>query len=126
MANTVILTGNLGQDPKIKTFDDGNRVCTFSLATTENWKNKQGEKMSHTDWHNIKVNGKMAEIAHKYLKKGSKVHIQGKIRYREYEKDGVKKYFTEILAREVEFLSSNNQSSEQPMQQQDDHDYLPF
>ena len=110
MANTVILTGNLGQDPEIKTFDDGNSVCTFSLATTENWKNKQGEKMSHTDWHNIKVNGKMAEIAHKYLKKGSKVHVQGKIRYREYEKDGTKKYFTEILAREVEFLSSNNQT----------------
>lgn len=95
--NKIMLIGNLGKDPEVKMTPGGQQVARFSLATTETWKNAQGEKQSKTEWHNIVVWGKQAEIAEKYLRKGKQVYIEGRIQYREYtDQAGVKKYMTEI------------------------------
>ena len=83
--NKVILIGNLGKDPELKMTPSGQALCRFSLATTENWKNQQGERQSKTEWHNIVVWGKQAETAEKYLRKGQQVMIEGRIQYREYQ-----------------------------------------
>ncbi len=95
--NKVLLIGNLGRDPELKATPSGQSVARFSIATTENWKNQAGEKQSKTEWHNIVVWGKQAEIAEKYLRKGKQVMIEGRIQYREYtDQAGVKKTFCEI------------------------------
>ena len=95
--NKVLLIGNLGRDPELKTTPSGQNVARFSVATTETWKNQQGEKQSKTEWHNIVVWGKQAEIAEKYLRKGKQVMIEGRIQYREYTgQDGVKKTACDI------------------------------
>ena len=95
--NKVMLIGNLGRDPELKMTSQGTPVARFSLATTETWKNAQGEKQSKTEWHNITVWGKQAEIAEKYLRKGKQVMIEGRIQYREYTgQDGVKKTACDI------------------------------
>ena len=95
--NKVMLIGNLGKDPELKATPGGQSVARFSVATTENWKNQAGEKQSKTEWHNIVVWGKQAEIAEKYLRKGKQVMVEGRIQYREYtDQAGVKKFFTEI------------------------------
>jgi single-strand DNA-binding protein len=91
-----ILVGRLGRDPELKATPSGMSVCRFSVATDETWKDKNGEKQKKTSWHNIVVWGKSAEVAEKYLRKGSEVLIEGKIEYREWEKDGVKRNATEI------------------------------
>ena len=103
--NRAFLIGNLGKDPEVKQIEGGTSVGTFSLATSSKYKNKAGELIEDTQWHNITVWGKLAEIAAKYLKKGTKIAVEGEIRYREYEKDGQKKYFTEIKATTFEMLS---------------------
>lgn len=97
--NKATLIGNVGKDPEIKTFQNGGKVAQFSLATTESWKDKaSGEKKTETEWHNIVVkNEGLVGIVEKYIKKGSKLYIEGKLETREYEKDGVKKYVTEIV-----------------------------
>lgn len=96
--NKVILIGNLGKDPEVRTIDSGVKVASFPLATTESYKNKAGEKVETTEWHNIVVWRGLAEIAEKYLHKGKKAYIEGRIRTRSYnDKDGVKKYITEII-----------------------------
>ena len=131
--NRAILIGNLGKDPEVKQIEGGTSVGTFSLATSSKYKNKAGELIEDTQWHNITVWGKLAEIAAKYLKKGVKIAVEGEIRYREYEKDGQKKYFTEIKARELEMLSPKD-SIETSAKAIDDHnpntpaeeDDLPF
>ena len=95
--NKVMLIGNLGRDPELKSTPSGQTVARFSVATTENWKNQAGEKQSKTEWHNILVWGKQAEIAEKYLRKGKQVMIEGRIQYREYtDQAGVKKTACEI------------------------------
>ena len=95
--NKVMLIGNLGKDPELKKTPQGTDVARFSLATTETWKNAQGEKQSKTEWHNVVVWGKQAETAEKYLRKGKQVMIEGKIQYREYtDQAGIKKNFCEI------------------------------
>lgn len=95
--NKVMLIGNLGKDPELKVTPSGQPVARFSIATTETWKNPQGEKQSKTEWHNIVVWGKQAEIAEKYLRKGKQILVEGRIQYREYtDQAGVKKYMTEI------------------------------
>lgn len=95
--NKSILIGNLGRDPELKMTTSGQPVAHFSLATTETWKNPQGEKQSRTDWHNIVIWGKPAETAEKFLRKGKQVLIEGRIQYREYtDQAGVKKNVTEI------------------------------
>lgn len=106
MVNKVTLLGRLGKDPVVKHFSDSNAIAEFSLATTENYKDKEGKWVEVTDWHNIKLPSKwMAESAEKYLKKGSLVYIEGKIKTRSYDdKDGNKKYITEIVAEVIRRL----------------------
>jgi len=96
--NKVILIGNLGKDPEVRHLENGATVASFSLATTESYKDKEGKKVQQTEWHNIVVWRKLAEIAEKYLNKGSKIYLEGKIRTRSWEdKEGNKKYTTEII-----------------------------
>ena len=103
--NKVILVGNLGKDPEVRTIQSGAQVAKFSLATSESYTNKEGQKIENTEWHNVVLWRGLATIAEKYLKKGNKVYIEGKIRYRQYEdKNGVKKYITEIEAVEMMLL----------------------
>ncbi len=97
--NKVILLGNLGKDPEIRSLENGASVAKFPLATSETYKNRNGERVETTEWHNVVMWRGLAEIAEKYLKKGSRVYIEGKIRTRSYDdKDGNKKYITEIEA----------------------------
>jgi len=105
--NKVILVGNLGRDPEVRYLDSGVAVANFSLATTENYKNKQGEKVSQTEWHNIVLWRGLAEVAEKWLKKGSSVYIEGKIRTNKWEdKEGNTRYNTEILADNMTMLGN--------------------
>jgi single-strand DNA-binding protein len=95
--NKVMLIGNLGRDPELKVTPSGQALARFSVATTETWKNPQGEKQSKTEWHNIVIWGKQAETAEKFLRKGKQVLIEGRIQYREYtDQAGVKKTACEI------------------------------
>ena len=95
--NKVMLIGNLGRDPELKMTPSGQALARFSVATTETWKNPQGEKQSKTEWHNVVVWGKQAETAEKYLRKGKQVLIEGRIQYREYtDQAGVKKTACDI------------------------------
>lgn len=105
MVNKAIIVGNLGRDPEVKFMTDGKAVCKFSVATSEKWKDKDGQKQERTEWHNIVVWGPQAESCGQYLAKGRQVFIEGSIRNRAYDdKDGNKKYITEIVARDVRFL----------------------
>ena len=130
--NKVILVGNLGKDPEVKHLDNGVAVANFSLATTENYKNKEGEKVSQTEWHNIVLWRGLAEVAEKYLKKGASVYIEGKIKTRKWEdKDGNTRYNTEILADNMTMLGGKKDSQENPINPSqetasDTADDLPF
>jgi len=100
--NRVQLIGNLGAAPEVKNLDNGNKMARFTVATSDNYTNKKGEKVNETQWHNIVIWGKLAGIAEKFLEKGSQVVIDGKLTTRNYtDKEGVKKYFTEIVANEL-------------------------
>ena len=107
--NKVILVGNLGADPEMRQTGSGTAICSFTLATSESWTDKQsGEKQERTEWHRIKIFGRLGEIAHEYLKKGRQVYIEGSIRTDKFTgKDGVEKYFTDIIASEMQMLGSN-------------------
>ena len=107
--NKVILVGNLGKDPEVRHLDNGRAVANFSLATSEVYKNKQGEKVTNTEWHNIVLWTPLAEVAEKFLKKGSQVYIEGKITTRSYDdKEGNKRYITEVVGREMTLLGSRS------------------
>lgn len=109
LKNKVQLIGNLGQNPEIKTLDGGKKMAKFSLATSEVYRNAQGEKVKETQWHNIVVWGKVAEIVEKYLTKGSEVAVEGKLTNRSYnDKDGNKKYFTEVQVNELLMLGDKS------------------
>ncbi len=96
--NKVILVGTCGQDPEVRFLPNGNAVTNLSLATSEQWTDKQsGQKVERTEWHRVSMFGKVAEIAGEYLRKGSQVYIEGKLQTREWEKDGIKRYTTEIV-----------------------------
>jgi single-strand DNA-binding protein len=96
--NKVILVGTCGQDPETRYLPNGNAVTNLSLATSEQWTDKQtGQKVEKTEWHRVSLFGKVAEIAGEYLRKGSQVYIEGKLQTREWEKDGIKRYITEIV-----------------------------
>ena len=100
--NKVILIGNLGRDPEIRAFQNGGRVASFSIATSENWKDKStGEKKERTEWHRISVlNDKLVEVVERYVKKGSKLYIEGQLETRKWtDKDGQEKYTTEVVLR---------------------------
>lgn len=114
--NKVILVGNLGADVEVKRFDNGGMIANISIATSEQWTDKQsGEKREATEWHRVTFNGRLAEIAEQYLRKGSKVYVEGKLSTRKYQQDGVDKYVTEIRAFSMQMLDSaggnGNQSS---------------
>lgn len=102
--NKVQLIGNLGKDPELKYTPSGVAVATFSIATSESWKDQEGNQQEKTEWHNIVAWRKLAEICGEYLKKGKKVYLEGKLQTRNYEKDGVKRYVTEIVADQLIML----------------------
>lgn len=103
--NKAILVGNLGKDPEVRAIEGGRKVANFSLATTESYKDRNGERVDSTEWHNIVFWGPIVDVIEKYLKKGSQVYIEGKIRTRSYDdKEGVKKYTTEIVGQTLTML----------------------
>jgi single-strand DNA-binding protein len=105
--NKVILIGNLGRDPETRYMPDGGAVTNVSIATTESWKDKNGEKQEKTEWHRVAFFGKLAEIAGEYLKKGSQVYVEGRLQTRKWQdKDGQDKYSTEIVADRMQMLGS--------------------
>ena len=110
--NKVILVGNLGQDPEIKYTAGGAAVTTLSLATSESWKDKDtGSDQEKTEWHRVVLWRRLAEIAGEYLKKGSKVYIEGQLQTRKWEQDGQTRYTTEVIGRDMQFLDSRGNSS---------------
>ena len=107
--NKVILIGNVGRDPEVRYLDNNTPVASFSLATTEVYKNKNGEKVKNTEWHNIVLWRGLAQVAEKYVKKGSMLYIEGKIRTRSWDdKDGNKRYTTEIVGDNMQMLSKKD------------------
>ena len=105
LTNKVQLIGNLGKDPEIKNLTNGRLKASFSVATSESYKNADGEKVDDTQWHNVIAWGKTAEIAENYLQKGSKIALEGRLVHRTYDtKDGEKKYITEVVASRVMML----------------------
>ena len=118
--NKVILIGNLGQDPDIKTMQSGNKVCNLSIATSESWKDKTtGERKERTEWHRVVVFAQgIVSIAEQYLRKGDKVYIEGQLETRSWEQDGQKKYTTEVVLRpyrsSLNMLTSKNAGGSRP------------
>ena len=114
--NKVTIIGNLGRDPENRYLPGGEQVTSISVATTENWTDKQsGEKKSLTEWHRISFFGKLAEIAGQYLKKGSQVYIEGRLRTRKYtDKEGIDRYATEIIADTMQMLGNKQDGNSQP------------
>jgi len=105
--NKVILIGNLGRDPETRYMPDGGAITNISIATTDTWKDKAGEKQEKTEWHRVAFFGRLAEIAGEYLKKGSQVYVEGRLQTRKWQdKDGNDKYTTEIVADRMQMLGS--------------------
>jgi single-strand DNA-binding protein len=112
LRNKVQLIGNLGANPEVKNTESGKKLAKFSIATSESYRNAKGDKITETQWHTIIAWGKLADIAEKYLTKGSEIALEGKLVYRNYtDKDGGKKYFTEIQASEMLMLNSKQSQS---------------
>ena len=106
MINKVHLIGNTGKDPEIRATGSGKKVASFSLATSESYKDHSGQKVTETQWHNIKAWGNLAEVAEKYIRKGQLLYVEGKVTYSSYDdKDGNKKYITEIIASNIQMLT---------------------
>ena len=134
--NKVLVIGNVGRDPEIRYMPSGGAVANLSIATSETWKDKDtGEKKEKTEWHRCVVFGKGAEIVEKYVKKGSKLFIEGSLQTREWEKEGQKHYTTEIKVRDFQMLdskgsaggdSSASQEDPGPLPQDDFDDGIPF
>ena len=105
--NKVIIIGNLGRDPETRYMPDGGAITNISVATTDKWKDKNGEMQEKTEWHRVAFFGKLAEIAGEYLKKGRSVYVEGRLKTRKWQdKDGVEKYTTEIIATDMQMLGS--------------------
>ena len=102
--NKVTLIGNVGKDPEIKTFASGNKVASITLATTERYKDRNGEQKEDTEWHSVQAFGKLADVVERFVHKGSLLYLDGKIRTRSYEADGRTMYRTEILADHIQML----------------------
>ena len=121
--NRVILIGNMTRDPEMRTLPSGQPVANFGLATNRMWKNKDGSQQKHTEFHNIVMFGRLAEIAQQYLKKGASVMVEGRIQTRSWQgQDGAKKFKTEIVAENMQMgpkrISAENLSEQQPKEQQ--------
>jgi len=113
--NKVILIGNLGKDPEVFTFENGNKKVSFSLATTESFKNKEGMRVDRTEWHNIVLYRGLADVATQYLKKGQSIYLEGSIRTRSYDNsEGRKVYITEIEGNSMTMLGGKKQEGEAP------------
>lgn len=127
--NKVILVGTCGQDPDVRYLPNGNAVTNLSLATSEQWTDKQsGQKVERTEWHRVSLFGKVAEIAGEYLRKGAQVYIEGKLQTREWEKDGIKRYTTEIIVDingTMQLLGGRPQGSQSGISQGDGHQQAP-
>ena len=114
--NKVILIGNCGGDPEIRYLPSGGAVAGLTLATSESWKDKQtGQLQERTEWHRLVFFNRLGEIAGQYLKKGSKVYVEGSLRTRQWEKDGIKRYTTEIVVREMQMLDSRGAGQGEPV-----------
>lgn len=135
--NKVFLIGNLGDDIKIHHFDEQNCIGRFPIATTESYISRTGERITETEWHNITTRNKLAELCERYLKKGDKVFVEGRIKTRKWDDNGQTRYTTEIVANSIEFLTpktdSDTKMSNQPGRQEpsnlplkDGEDDLPF
>ena len=115
MVNKVLLIGRLGHSPKQQTLNNGQFVCRFSIATSEKWKDKDGDSREQTEWHNIVAWGKLGEVCAEYLSKGKLVYIEGKLQTREWEdREGNKKRTTEVVASEMRMLDKRESATEQP------------
>jgi single-strand DNA-binding protein len=113
--NNVQLIGYIGAKPEIRILEGGVSVATFSIATNARWKNKAGEKKERTDWHRIVVYKNLAELADKYLNKGSQIYLEGELRNRSWDKGGEKHYMTEIVGNEIKFLDKKDASDKKIM-----------
>lgn len=111
--NKIIVLGNLGKDPEIRHFADGKQVTNVTIATSHAWKDKStGDKKEETEWHRVSFFGRLAEIAGEYLQKGSSVYVEGRIKTRKYEKDGIERYSTEIIAESMQLINSKNEQKQ--------------
>ncbi len=111
--NKVILVGNLGRDPEVRYLPDGGAVANVSVATTDTWKDKSGEKQERTEWHRVSFFGKLAEIAGEYLKKGSQIYVEGRLQTRKWQdKEGQERFTTEIVADRMQMLGSRGGGAE--------------
>ncbi len=130
--NKAMLIGNVGQDPEIRHMPNGNAVANLSVATSETWKDKNtGDKQEKTEWHRVVVFGNLANIVESYVRKGSKLYIEGKIQTRSWEQDGAKKYSTEIVANQLQMLnrvesSGSVDNSQQKQDNEDRFEDIPF
>ena len=106
--NKVILIGRLGKDPETRYMPNGEAVTNITLATSEKWKDKSGEKQEKTEWHNLVFFRRLAEVAGEYLKKGAEIYVEGKLTTEKYEKDGVTRYTTKIIVNEMTMLGSKS------------------
>ncbi len=123
--NKVILIGNLGQDPEVRYMPNGDAVANFTMATSESWKDKNtGEQQERTEWHRIVAFKKLGEICGQYLKKGSKIYVEGKIQTRKWQdKEGQDRYTTEIVARDMHMLDSRPEGQPRPQQKPQQQGY---
>jgi single-strand DNA-binding protein len=118
--NKVILLGRVGKDPEVRALNNGNMVANFSLATSESYKDKTtGEKKETTEWSNLVLWGKTAEIAQKYVSKGDLIYVEGKLQTRSWEKDGVTRYTTEIVVNTLTMLGNKNSNTSGPAHQEE-------
>lgn len=124
--NKVLLLGNVGKNPEVKTTGSGTTVANFSIATTDRRKDAQGNWQDDTQWHDLVTFGRTAEVVRDYVKKGSKLYIEGKLQTRQWEKDGVKHYRTEILVNELVLLDSGGKREQQQDSAEVDDSDLPF
>lgn len=115
MVNKVILVGNVGGDPEVRHIDENTQFARFTLATSERYRNKQGEQVVQTEWHNIVVWRGLAKVVEQYVRKGSQLYIEGRITNRSYEKDGVTRYYTEIVANSLKMLGRRGDNANSNM-----------
>lgn len=118
--NRVTLIGNVGKDPEIKTFASGNKVASITLATSERYKDRNGEQKEDTEWHSVQAFGKLADVVERFVHKGSLLYLDGKIRTRSFEADGRTVYRTEILADHIQMLDRREQGNRQALGQDED------
>ena len=116
MINKVILLGNVGADPEVRALDGGKKVARVRVATTERYTDQQGKKQEQTEWHSVTLWGGLADVVDKYVHKGSQVFLEGKIRTREYDHKGEKRYATEIIANDLKLLGRPKDANEAPQE----------